>query len=206
MTYLSPSKTKADWVAVRKKLDTKAPPSLWREVVDSFFHDRVDSRYLQPIERIQKAGALQGEGFSILTIQCALIEFLESTMQGIAYRYLRRGERLGLNEYSKSGAIFRSFLTTRLPFSDAFTHAIAGDFYVGVRCGLLHEAQTKNGWNIHARAFPRSKLIDAGNKIVFRDNFQVALRDLIKTYENAVLHNDVLRAAFIRKFDRLAAD
>jgi hypothetical protein len=45
-----------------------------------------------------------------------------------------------------------SFLMTRTPFKEDFkTENMARDFYEGVRCGLLHEARTKNGWTIWAK-------------------------------------------------------
>lgn len=36
---------------------------------------------------MQEHGTLTGEGFAIAAVQCALIEFLESTEQGINFSY-----------------------------------------------------------------------------------------------------------------------
>lgn len=77
-----------------------------------------------------------------LPIQCSLIEFLESTVQGLKYRYERDPAKLEPHEYSSSSKIFASFLTTRNPFAAEFNSQLAVDFYSSVRCGLLHEART----------------------------------------------------------------
>ena len=68
-----------------------------------------------------------------------------------------------------------SILTNRMPFKDEFNEDQARDFYISVRCGLLHEARTKNGWTIWAKH--GSRIIDAtgAQKILYRDDFQKAL-------------------------------
>ena len=71
--------------------------------------------------------------------------------------------------------MFVSFLTERQPFKSVFTKATAQDFYEGVRCGLLHEAQTKNGWRIWGGNALQGQLMDVANKIVNRDRFQAVL-------------------------------
>jgi hypothetical protein len=62
-----------------------------------------------------------------------------------------------------------------MPFKDEFNEDQARDFYISVRCGLLHEARTKNGWTIWAKH--GSRIIDAtgAQKILYRDDFQKAL-------------------------------
>jgi len=160
-------------------------------------------RYLEPINVLQNNGTFQGEGFSIVAIQCSLIEFLESTLQGKTYRYKPKGApSLGPHEYSNSSGIFVSFLVNRLPFKDDFNEASARDFYEGVRCGLLHEARTKNGWTIWAKA-PGNHTIDTAKKIIYRDNFQRGLIAFVEWYRAELPSNSGLQEAFIRKFDSL---
>src|SRR5438874_5846733 len=79
-------------------------------------------------------------------INAALIEFLESTVQGKSYRLLRGGPPLGPHVYPRSGDMLESFIVNRAPFNTELDVATAHDFCEGVRCGLLHEARTKNGW------------------------------------------------------------
>ena len=75
--------------------------------------------------------------------------------------------------------IFKSFFNNREPFKN-YTPKISGKrFYIDVRCGLLHETQTKNGWIIRAEGIDKS----IENKIIFRNNFQRELEDLIIDYK-----------------------
>src|SRR5436309_15778844 len=82
-------KTRADWQAAKTTLVVGGDPVTWRGVFQDFFRTRLDLRYLIPIKILQDNGTFSGEGFSIAAIQCSLIEFLESTVQGINYRYVR---------------------------------------------------------------------------------------------------------------------
>ena len=159
----------------------------WEEAAKDYFDRRISLRYLHPIKAIQDHGNFQGEGFSIVAIQCSLIEFLEATVQGISYRYLRGGGRLGPYEYSKSSALFVNFLTVRQPFVNDFNQQVAQDFYEGVRCGLLHEARTKQGWTIWGKGpSGRSSVIDATQKSVYRNNFQSALQKFVDWYKQSL--------------------
>jgi hypothetical protein len=133
-----------------------------------------------------------------------MIEFLESTIQGATYRYLTRGSttQLSAHEYSDSRRIFVDFLRKRQPFKGDFkTKQLAEDFYVGVRCGLLHEARTNNGWLI--RASGPTVIGLAPEKILYRNNFQEALEAFIRSYETDLESRVDFQEAFIRKFDTL---
>jgi len=101
---------------------------VWETAFAEYFHGRLSARYLDPIKVLQDNGTLQGEGFSIAAIQCSLIEFLESTVQGKSYRLLRGAPLLGPHEYSRSGDMFESFFVNRAPFNTEFNAAAAHDF------------------------------------------------------------------------------
>lgn len=194
-------KTRADWEAIRARLLAGAPDA-WNEAFTDFYETRLNLRYLHPIKVLQDNGTFQGEGFAIVAIQCSIIEFLESTEQGTNYRYVRPGEALGDYEYKASQDIFVAFLMDKAPFSATFNKASAQDFYIGVRCGLLHEARTKNGWRIWAKG-PAGIVANVTTRIVYRDNFQEALLAYIKSYGEKLPREPQLQHAFIRKFDSL---
>jgi hypothetical protein len=201
--HIAGSKTIDDWKAFRTTLAAGKEPAQWQEAFNIFFYSRLSLRYLSPIQVLQDNGAFQGEGFSILAIQCSLIEFLESTLQGISYRYRRKNDPpLTKYEYSDSGDIFVQFLTERKPFSQSFDKQSAMNFYINIRCGLLHEARTKGGWTVWAKS-PNNSLISQREKIVYRDNFQEALLTFVDWYKNALPGDSALQQAFIRKFDSL---
>jgi hypothetical protein len=201
--YIAGSRTIDDWRAFRNMLVPGSASASWQKAYEDYFFTRLSLRYLEPIRVLQENDTFQGEGFSILAIQCSLIEFLESTVQGLSYRYRRRGDPpLGPHEYSDSGDLFGHFLTKRTPFDREFDPGLASSFYKNVRCGLLHEARTKGGWTIWAKS-PEGKMISSVKKIVYRNDFQNALLQFTKWYEGALTTNASLQQAFIRKFDSL---
>lgn len=148
--YIAGHKSSADWHTIRTRLLDNNADS-WNVAFTDFYEARLNSRYFHPIKVLQDSGTFQGEGFAIAAIQCSLIEFLESTEQGLNYRFIQNKENLGSYEYNSSQDIFDSFLKNRNPFSKTFNQTTAEDFYVVVRCGLLHEALTKNDWRIWAQ-------------------------------------------------------
>lgn len=197
------TKTDKDWHASKPNL-VNGDANVWRSAFNEFFMPRLNLRYLEPIKILQKNDTYQGVGFSILAIQCTLIEFLESTARGMNYRFLVKGQPLNQYEYSSSRGIFVDFLSKRQPFSKTFDAASAHDFYENVRCGLLHEARTKGGWIIKAE-LQNDVVADVQNRIVYRNNFQKALLSYIEDYGVTIETNKALQEAFVRKFDNLCA-
>ncbi|SFU12381.1 hypothetical protein SAMN05444141_10998 [Pseudovibrio denitrificans] len=200
--YIAGDLKREDWHKRRVELRDKPSPELWAETFDKFLMRRLKDRYLEPIQAIQEAGALEGEGFAIVSIQCALIEFLAALKLGKNFKYLVRGERLGEFEYSKSRELFRDFLVTEKPFANCFkTIESAESFYSNVRCALLHEARTKNGWLIWASG---NVAVDPQKKRVWRNQLQEAIKEYIRTYGEDLIEQRDLQLAFIRKFSHLA--
>jgi hypothetical protein len=197
--YIAGWKTRTDWQALKARLNKGTAG--WDEAYRDYYRERLDRRYLHPIKVMQDHGTFSGEGFAIAALQCTLIEFLEATEQGV--NYVHRNADPAQYQYSKSGDLFVSFLLNRKPFNVAFTtQAAAEDFYSGVRCGLLHEARTKNGWRIWGHAL-QSQIVDIPNRIIDRDNFQTALIEYIEDYGVRLNTDAVLQAALVRKFDAL---
>jgi hypothetical protein len=196
------SKTPEDWRLLKQRLIENSCEETWKEALDDYFLKRLNLRYLNPIKVLRKHGTSSGEGFSILAILCTLIEFLESTVKGFNYRYLKNGEKLGEFEYSKSSKLFKDFLCNREPFNKEFDSELATNFYINIRCGLLHEAQTKNRWRIRAKN-KKGKMIDKDQKLVYRDSFMEAISSFIDIYCIELKSNKKFQEAFIRKYDSL---
>jgi hypothetical protein len=197
------NRTVKDWQQFRQTLGPGVDPKAWKAAFETYFEARLTTRYLKPIESLQASHTLNGEGFSILAIHCSMIEFLESTLQGRTYRFRRKKDPpLGQYEYTESGQMFTAFLVGREPFSQVFNASLAGDFYSGVRCALLHEARTKDGWIIKAKGRAVVE-VAAGRKLVYRNNFHDALLNFIEWYRGAIQTDHALQEAFLRKFDSL---
>jgi hypothetical protein len=201
--FIAGRKRVTDWRAFEPTLTPGGDPTPWKKAFKAYFHARLSYRYFKPITTLLHSGTKAGEGFSIVAIQCSLIEFLESTIQGKSYLHCRKGDPpLGKHEYKLSGGIFESFLVNRPPFNREFNPVLAHDFYENVRCGVLHEARTKNGWAILAKS-KSGRVIEPNLKILCRDNFQAALLDFVEWYKRELPLRRNLQEAFLRKFNSL---
>lgn len=85
--FIAPGKTADDWRYFAPRLIIGDDTSPWAEAFEVFLLKRLESRYLSPIKRLQKEGPGEGEGFTIVSIQCALIEFLAACYEGRIYRH-----------------------------------------------------------------------------------------------------------------------
>jgi hypothetical protein len=142
----------------------------------------------------------RGGGFSIVSLQCALIEFFAASIAGKNYRFGATGN--SLTEYGNSKQLFVAFLHSHAVFSAYFDQSLARDFYENVRCGLLHEARTKNGWRIKAGK-TADPPIDRAQKVIFRNALQKVLQAFVKQYETDLETDVGLQAGFVRKLDGL---
>lgn len=195
---IAPGKTGDDWKDFAEKLVPGGDAGLWAEAFETYLLARLQSRYLKPIANVQDKGAWKGEGFTIVSIQCALIEFLAATRLGKIYRHDNPHPPY---EYKNSSKLFVEFLFQTSPFDKLFSEADAKDFYSNVRCALLHEARTKSGWIIWASG---AAPVDCKRKIVYRDSFQTLIENYITDYGAALTGDVPLQEAFLRKFNDLA--
>ncbi|WP_197432708.1 hypothetical protein [Pseudovibrio brasiliensis] len=200
--YIAGSLRTQDWQIRKRKLEEGATAELWADTFDEFLLTRLDTRYLKPIRILQANGCFEGEGFAIVSVQCALLEFLAALKIGKNYRYVRNRADLEAYEYNGSKVLFRDFLMTEEPFKDWFTSdEEAESFYANVRCALLHEARTKDGWRIWATGSPA---VDPKNKIVRRNSLYEAIDQYLVSYGQLLTEDKRSQEAFIRKFDHLA--
>lgn len=189
------------WPAIKAALAEDSTPEQWELAIEMCLDSRLRHRYIHPINAIAGSRKLKGEGFLILTIQCSLLEFLASLRIGWNYRH---GADWGSDfEYGDSKRLFVDFLRHNSPFSNFMsTKAKAGIFYRDIRCGLVHEAQTKNGWVVKG-GLSRYPLVDFDTKIVNRDAMSNAIDQYLSEYRLALKTGPDLRDAFVRKFDNL---
>ena len=175
---------------------------LWEKAY-AYFYQRVESRFLKPIQWILDKGKDKGEGFSAVALQCILIEFLESFYQGKIYTPSSDPNHF---EYNKSERLFIDFLMNHHPFSNYFQKKkSARGFYSNIRCGLLHEAATKETSRIKS-GFHSNDIIDFienydTNMFVYKDNFFKAIIDYLRSYKEELFKNKSLKINFVRKFD-----
>lgn len=208
-----------DWIEIR---DMVGPlyqyDDFWEQSI-LLFHNRLKEKFFNPIQKLIDQRILKGEGFSIVTVQCALIESFAAFREGKIYKSTRFG-------YSRSKEMFTSLLLSASIFEDNFwkldenggkiknSPFNADDFYTGVRCKLMHEARTKGIWHITATELRKNVRTEKkflvqknGNINILRTVLHYRLLDYLEYYENEL--RDVseigcqLRKNFARKLDDL---
>ena len=194
--------TTENWYNISKTLNSKEAER-WRAAF-KLFEIRTITRYLNPIKEIINMELNNGEGFAVVNLQCSLIETLECFINGWKFEYPNFIKPDG-NSFTGSRNVFLSFFHNRTPFK--LSQIDGNDFFISVRCGLLHETQTKNGWKILSSGNDKS----IENKIIYRNNFQKDIESIIKNYQEAIINgsdfdgieNKVLRENFIAKFNHI---
>lgn len=193
-----------DWPAIKAAIDADPSVDTWTSVADIVLRGRLNRLYFGPIHQLTREPGErgQGEGFAILTIQCAVIEFLAALRKGWSFKHGHKVQGQD-NYYGNSKLLYTTFLSEEAPFADAFTtQARADEFYTDIRCGLVHEGQTKNTWRIW-RGQASDPLVDFDRKAIHRDVMQRQIEAYLDRYCAELAATAQLQDAFIRKFDYL---
>lgn len=152
-------------VTIAKYLDLEENKN--RDGIADFILERFSERYIMSLYGSKK------HGFCTMAISCLMIEALESFWQGWP------------DTNGKSKEAFRSFFS-RCAAQDLELGIFAGcadDFFKGIRCGILHQAETINGWRIHRKG----ALLDQNTKTINATKFHKYLAEALKTYCDTLL-------------------
>ena len=210
--------TISNWNELSKNLNCISDDN-WSDAFQ-YFEKRIRTRYINPIKSILEIGDNLGEGFAVVNLQCSLIETIESFINGCKSEYnttirktqWKKGTTIIFNSNKE---IFISFFNNRTPFKEL--NIDGGLFYQDVRCGLLHETQTKNNWKIKCDtaesglAYQEINNRNIVEKIIHRENFQRDLEKLIARYRISIITRAdfdgipacELRENFIAKFSHI---
>jgi hypothetical protein len=193
----------------------------WEEIIERF-EARIENFYFKPIKTVKNLNLFKGEGFTILTIQCALIEMFAAFKYGKIHKFDKNNTDPNYT-YKRADACFIPFLQSESIFENHFYTNQNGnkvadqpfsatEFYNKVRCGLMHEARTKGDWVINAKIDYEGQettfITQKANKISVD---RTVLNKLLKQYFNQYLNNlrqdnadgEKLRRLFARKLDHL---
>jgi hypothetical protein len=138
-----------------------------RPALAKFFRQRFAERYFRPVE-----SSTEIHGFTILAVCCLALETLESFYQGEA------------DTKGKSKQMFHDFFDKR---AGALTVFGGGNdwFYKDIRCGILHQAESRNGW----RVWRFGPLLESKAKIINAQAFLRELKISVDVYANALEDN-----------------
>jgi len=173
----------------------------WDQATE-IFYDRIYGRFIGPVDAIVNHDSFnisEFSGFTILAIDCLIIETLNQFYKGI-------DETTGQNWKA-----FRDFFRGSKYFNENFnTNRICKIFYSHFRCGLLHQAQTKKQSKIrygqHKMVQPVDESdIDKGlivDRKLFHDAVKDEVNDYIERLKSPKSREDILlRRNFIKKMD-----
>lgn len=137
-----------------------------RKKISDFILERFTERYITPLQ----CNASRKHGFCTMAISCLMIEALESFRQGWPDT-IERG---------KGQKAFRFFFQRCSEQNSElvifFEHAC--NFYKGVRCGILHQAETTNGWRIRRSG----SIFDPDTKTINATKFHNELKKCLQRY------------------------
>jgi hypothetical protein len=138
-TELASHFTIGDYRALRTDLNTDSCIEAWDKLLKAVAR-RIDERFLEPIKQLERFDDEDDlpfrPGFSILAIDCLLIDTIQSFRKG----RVRTGE--GSPAHS-----FKTFLKSP-PFADDFKSDDRSDFFDNVRNAIFHNGETRKDWKI----------------------------------------------------------
>ncbi len=144
-----------------------------KEGIADFVLERFTERYIKPLRVCRE----RKHGFCTMAICCLMIEALESFWCGWP------------DSTRRSKEAFCSFFD-RSPNLSVFQD-YAGDFYKNVRCGILHQAETRNGWRIRRDGLlfnPETKTINATK---FHDQMEKCLQNYVGMLKESDWEEDI---------------
>lgn len=174
-TKLSSSITVAKFRALERAID--------KDALSRFIVERFNERYFWLIE-----DSSNKHGFTVLAVACLIVETLESFYQGLP------------NTKHTSAKMFRDFFAR-----DTKLKAFAGEkdwFYKDIRCGILHQGETRGGW----RVLRKGPILDLKNKTINATAFLKALRTAVQNYSVQLRTDDALWKNFRKKMNAICAN
>ena len=180
--YLSPKYQKSDYSELN--LSITSPEEDWKKAIE-IFTDRMDGRFLNQIRAL--LSDVSANGFAIMALDCLLIEtFLQFE--------IGKSQTPQFNSEQYSAFLMRAF-------PSAFKNINAAKrFYIDIRCGILHSAQTKG----HSRLTSDESYIiyyDGDLLSVSVTKFSLLLVSYFEAYKSKLMDSNEtnLRNNFLKK-------
>ena len=157
-----------------------------RKKLAAFFRQRMHERYIAPVSSLDSN---EKNGFSIMAISCLLIESFEAFRQGWD----------STEKDGRSPLAFCYFFDRETRFHDF--KGYAREFYKHVRCGILHQGETTNGWTIR-----RDKdLFDSTGPRVNATEFYRLLEDVVNEYAEGLKSDNLSEETWAKFSDKVRA-
>jgi hypothetical protein len=174
---LSSSVTVARYSAMESSRD--------REGLADFIEERLLERYVLPVTQ-----TCHKNGFIMIAASWLLIETLESFYRGWedTSKRMKRDDidpncrpiDTKSDRISRSQVAFCYFFGRFTKFSDL--HPLAGSIYTCVRCGILHQGETKGGW----RVLRKGPMFEPASLTLNATKFLNQVADCVTRYANCL--------------------
>jgi hypothetical protein len=199
-----------DWHSL--KLTNTSQLDDWKKAI-AIFDIRYQYRYIKQINALQfnKTKIIaNNSGFLIMAINCLLIETLNQYYYGKKNSEEIKSDK-NISNIKSNKDCFVDFFTKSTFFNSEFNIEISEIFYEDIRCGLLHQAESKHLSKIHINQSQKSmlKLIINNNKkslSIRRDLFTNKLFQEYNGYKAKLLSEPPelkLRTNFINKLNSI---
>jgi hypothetical protein len=219
MESISKLSERDQWINIKNNFKSYAVDEFWEQGF-RLFRNRINNKFIAPLDKIIELKNHVGEGFAILIVQCALIETFAAFKYGKVFNPRYNEENDPTYQYRDSRKIFTDFLHEEKIFENHFfvmendskimdKPFVADDFYSNVRCALVHEGRTRKKWTINVKP---KKISDSifikeigGKHKIYRTFLQRSLKQYLNDYLNDLHknHNEELRKFFGRKMDHI---
>jgi hypothetical protein len=136
-----------------------------KKSITDFIYHRLNHRYIEPLLQVPKE---HKSGFLMMASACLMIETLQAFYSGQMETAWGDGKKS-----------FGEFFKREKEFFPGFA-ADKDNFYTNIRCGILHQAETKGGYRILRDGL----LFDAKEKIINANKFLKALERCLDHYVN----------------------
>jgi hypothetical protein len=195
-TRISPRFRSTDWAQLRPSLNDNANVEAWARAIE-MLHDRIQSRFLQPVDHLKNAPQSTdlGFGFAMLALDCLLIDTIQSFREG----------RLKGNEARTARAFVDFFRASTRFGSPIWSRRLIDEFFDAIRCGLMHDGETRKGWRLRRRH--ETAIVERSDEgyVLYRDNFHDALKAEFETYKEELSagRTPALRENFLIRMDAI---
>lgn len=174
-------------ITVSKYREMEAKKEAGKPEIITFIRNRFTERYIAPLNAIPLG---EKHGFCIMAICCLMIEALECFWEGLEETSNKKG-KTGCN-------VFKTFFARHSNLS--IPSQWVGRFYGNVRCVILHQAETTDGWKITRKG--SLPLFDEKTRTINATKFHKELKQCLEQYCDALKNEDwnsLLWKNFIRK-------
>lgn len=159
----------------------------------NLFYDRLYSRYIKPYEFDNTEFKKKYKnGFAIMTSCCLLIETYTSFVQPLFRDTNRKSEKCfgwffnefdDFKPFSYGGLTSSEYLKVNQKIKN---RGLPRDFYFNVRCGILHNGETRNGWRIRRDG----EKFNAKTKAINATKFLASLHRLILNHKEELISSE----------------